>query len=166
MNVASSFQLKRPFWQNLVMLTLGLWVGGSLVLDWVILPSLYVSGMMTSPGFTTAGYLIFWNYNRIELLAAALVLTGVLVLGRTEFSTPKWRSIAVVLSLLLLSISLMDTYFLTPNMCAAGIQLNIFEAVKEIPATMKQLHAGYWLLEAVKLFSAGTLLSLCFRQET
>lgn len=165
MNVASSFQLNRPIWQKIVMLTLGIWVGGSLVLDWVILPSLYVSGMMTQPGFTSAGYLIFWNYNRIELLAAALVLTGVLVLGRTEFSAPKWRTIAVVLSLLLLSLSLMDTYFLTPNMCAAGIQLNIFEAVKEIPATMKHLHALYWVLEAVKLFSAGTLLNLCFRQE-
>ena len=86
-------------------------------------------------------------------------------MGKTQFSTPKWRSVAVVLSVLLLSISLMDTYFLTPQMCAAGIELNMFEAVKEIPATMKQLHAGYWILEAVKLFSAGTLLGLCFRQE-
>lgn len=165
MDAASSFQLKRPIWHTLIVLTVGFWLSGSLVLDWVIMPSLYVSGMMTSPGFTTAGYLIFWNYNRIELLAAALVLTGVLVLGKTQFSTPKWRSVAVVLSVLLLSISLMDTYFLTPQMCAAGIELNMFEAVKEIPATMKQLHAGYWILEAVKLFSAGTLLGLCFRQE-
>ena len=86
MNAASSFQLKRPIWQTVVMLTLGFWVGGSLVLDWVILPSLYVSGMMTQTGFTTAGYLIFWNYNRIELLAAALVLTGVLVLGGALFT--------------------------------------------------------------------------------
>lgn len=165
MLAASSFQLKRPIWQTVVMLTLGFWLGGSLVLDWVIMPSLYISGMITQTGFTTAGYLIFWNYNRIELLAAALVLTGVLVLRKTQFSTYKWRSIAVVLSVLLLSISLMDTYFLTPNMCAAGIELNIFEAVKEIPATMKQLHASYWVLEAVKLFSAGTLLGLCFRED-
>jgi len=37
--------------------------------------------MMTQAGFATAGYLIFWNFNRIELLSAALVLTGVLVIS-------------------------------------------------------------------------------------
>ena len=73
MTAASSLQLKRPIWQTIVVVTLGLWLGGSLVLDWVIMPSLYLSGMMTQPGFTTAGYLIFWNFNRIELLAAAIV---------------------------------------------------------------------------------------------
>lgn len=164
MTAASSFQLKRPIWQAFVMLTLGFWLGGSLVLDWVIMPSLYVSGMMAQPGFTTAGYLIFWNYNRIELLAAALVVTGVLVLAKTTFSATNWRRSAVVLSLLLLAVSLVDTYFFTPQMCAAGIQLNLFESVAEIPATMNQLHVGYWVLEAVKLIAGGTLLSLCFRQ--
>lgn len=164
MTTASSFQLKRPIWQAFVMLTLGFWLGGSLLLDWVIMPSLYVSGMMAQPGFTTAGYLIFWNYNRIELLAAALVVTGVLVLAKTTFCATNWRRSAVVLSLLLLAVSLVDTYFFTPQMCAAGIQLNLFESVAEIPATMNQLHVGYWVLEAVKLIAGGTLLSLCFRQ--
>ena len=164
MNTASSFQLKRPIWQTIVIVTLGLWLGGSLLLDWVIMPSLYLSGMMTQPGFTTAGYLIFWNFNRIELLAAAVVLTGVLALGKTKFFAPNWHHFAVVLSLLLLAVSLSDTYFLTPQMCATGIHLNLFESV-EIPATMDRLHAGYWVLEAVKLVVGGTLLSWCFRQQ-
>jgi len=59
-------------------LTLGFWLSGSLILDWVILVCVF--GMMTQAGFATAGYLIFWNFNRIELLSAALVLTGVLVM--------------------------------------------------------------------------------------
>jgi hypothetical protein len=50
-------------------------------------------------------------------------------------------------------------------MCAAGIQLNIFESVAAIPATMNQLHAGYWVLETVKLIAGGTLLSWGFRQQ-
>ncbi len=165
MTAASSFQLKRPIWQTIVILTLGFWLGGSLLLDWVIMPSLYISGMMSQPGFTSAGYLIFWNFNRIELLSAALVLTGVLVLGRTRLSTNSWRLGAVALSLLLLAVSLTDTYFFTPHICAAGIQLNIFESVAEIPAAMNQLHAGYWALEVVKLIAGCTLLSWCFRQE-
>lgn len=165
MTAASSLQLKRPIWQTIVVVTLGLWLGGSLLLDWVIMPSLYLSGMMTQPGFTTAGYLIFWNFNRIELLAAAVVLTGVLGLSRMKFFAPNWHHFAIVLSLLLLAISLSNTYFLTPQMCATGIQLNLFKSVNEIPTTMNQLHAGYWVMEAVKLVVGGTLLSWCFRQQ-
>ncbi len=128
------------------------------------MPSLYVSGMMTQAGFATAGYLIFWNFNRIELLSAALVLTGVLVLGRTQFAATNWRRSAIGLSVLLLAVSLIETYFLTPQMCATGLDLNLFESATEIPATMNQLHAGYWVLEAVKLVAGGTLLNWCFRQ--
>lgn len=165
MTAASSIQLKRPIWQTIVMLTLGFWLSGSLILDWVIMPTLYVSGMMTQSGFATAGYLIFWNFNRIELLSAALALTGVLVLGRTQFIANNWRLTAIGLSLLLLGISLTETYFLTPQMCAAGLNLNLFESATEIPAAMNQLHVGYWVLEAVKLVAGGTLLGWCFRQQ-
>jgi len=72
---------------------------------------------MTQAGFATAGYLIFWNFNRIELLSAAL-LTGVLVISNNLRSANNWRRSAIALSVLLLAISLVDTYFLT-QMCAA-----------------------------------------------
>ena len=163
MTVASTTQLKRPIWQTVVILTLGLWLGGSLLLDWVIMPSLYVSGMMTQPGFTSAGYLMFWNFNRIELLSAALVLTGILALGKSQLYHANLAWKAAILSSLLLAIALINTYFLTPNMCAVGMPLNLFESVQEIPSVMNQLHAGYWLLEVVKLGVGGTLLVWCFR---
>lgn len=88
-----------------------------------------------------------------------------LVLGRTQFAATKWRHGAIVLSLLLLAVSLIDTYFLTPQMCATGLQLNLFESIAEIPGTMNQLHAGYCLLEVVKLVTGGALLGWCFRQQ-
>lgn len=157
MTAASSLQLKRSHMSTIVMLTLGFWLSSSLILDWVIIPSLYVSGMMTQSGFAAAGYLLFWNFNRIELLSAALVLTGVLV-DRTQRG-------AIGLSLLLLAVSLVDTYFLTPQMCAMGLQLNLFESATQMPATMSQLHAGYWVLEAIKLVAGSTLLGWCFRQQ-
>ncbi|MUL37374.1 hypothetical protein [Gloeocapsopsis dulcis] len=153
----SSIQLKRSPWQNVAILTLGFWLSSSLILDWVIMPSLYVSGMMTQAGFTTAGYLIFWNYNRIELLAAALVVTSVLVLNKTQFAGDHWQRGTTILALLLLAVPLLATYFLTPQMSATGVQLNLFESATEVPATMNLLHAGYWVLEAVK-FVGGTLL--------
>jgi len=165
MTAASSFQLKRPIWQTVVMLTLSFWLSGSIIIDWVIMPSLYVSGMMAQSGFATAGYLIFWNFNRVELLSAALVVTGILVLSRTQPTATKWRRSAIV-SLLLLAVALVETYFLTPQMSATGIQLNLFAPVTEITSTMNQLHMGYWVLEALKLVAGGTLLSWYFRQQS
>ncbi len=161
MNIVSSFGFKRPIWQSIVMLTLGFWLSASLLLDWVIMPSLYVSGMITQASFATAGYVIFWNFNRIELLAAGLVLTGVLALNQTQ---PKWRSGSLILSVLLLAISLTTTYFLTPEMSAVGMQLNLFQTTAEVPANMNLLHGSYWLLEVSKLVAGGTLLSWCWQQ--
>lgn len=151
----SSMQSKRS-WQNVVILTLGFWLSSSLILDWVIMPSLYISGMMTQAGFTTAGYTIFWNYNHIELLAAALVVTGVLVLNKTQ--AENGRRSTTALALLLLAVPLLSTYFLTPQMSATGMQLNLFDSVTEVPTTMNLLHVGYWVLEAVKFVAGGTLL--------
>ncbi|MBF2009294.1 DUF4149 domain-containing protein [Chlorogloeopsis fritschii PCC 9212] len=162
MNTVSSFGFKRPVWQSIVMLTLGFWLSASLLLDWIIMPSLYVSGMMTQASFATAGYVIFWNFNRIELLAAGLVLTGVLALSK---DTTNWRIGSLILSVLLLLISLADTYLLTPQMSAIGLQLNLFQAAGEIPTNMNILHGGYWLLEIVKLVAGGTLLAWCWQKQ-
>jgi hypothetical protein len=158
--ISSQVELKRPIWQPVAMLTLGFWLSASLILSWVIMPSLYVTGMMTQPGFASAGYAIFWNFNRIELLCASLVLASVLAICSTQ---SKWRLNAIILSVLLLGIALVDTYFLTPQMSALGVQLNIFDTVLETPANMNLLHAGYWVLEAVKLVAGCTLLSWCNR---
>jgi hypothetical protein len=160
MNAISNVEFKRPIWQTAVILTLGFWLSASIILDWVIMPSLYFSGMMTQAGFATAGYAMFWNFNRIELLSAGLILTGVLAMSKTH----SWRLGTVVLAVLLLAVSLIDTYFLTPQMSAIGVQLNLFETATTIPATMNLLHGGYWVLEAVKLLAAGTLLSRCWRE--
>ncbi|MDM9379943.1 DUF4149 domain-containing protein [Chlorogloeopsis sp. ULAP01] len=162
MNTVSSFGFKRPIWQSVVMLTLGFWLSASLILDWVIMPSLYISGMMTQASFATAGYVIFWNFNRIELLAAGLVLTGVLALGKYQSN---WRSGSLILSVLLLLITLVDTYLLTPQMSAIGLQLNLFQAAAEIPTNMNMLHGSYWLLEVIKLVAGGTLLGWYWRQQ-
>jgi hypothetical protein len=164
MNAISRFEFKRDFWHAVVMMTLGFWLSASLVLDWVIMPSLYISGMMEQSGFATAGYLIFWNFNRIELLAAAVILTATLVLSQIQPEAMIWRRGGIVLSFILLFVCLAETYFLTPQMSAIGLNLNLFEPRSAIGTTMNLLHGGYWVLEVLKLLCGGTILARCLQQ--
>ena len=155
----------RPRWQAIVMVALIFWLSGSLIIDLVIMPSLFVSGMMTSPEFATAGNLMFWGFNRVELICSGLVATGLMVLSNLMGDSGKRSRTAIVLSLVLLAIALFDTYALTPQMSALGMQLNLFDSAAEVPAGMNSLHQGYFVLEALKLAVGGTLLGWCYQNE-
>jgi hypothetical protein len=162
MAMVSGVTLKRPTWQMMILLTLAFWLSGSLILDTLIMPVLYTSGMMTAPGFATAGYSIFWIFNRVELLCAAVVLTGALILGYSQNNADKFSWKPIVLSSLLLAVALAYTYGLSPQMSALGLQLDLFNSSQETPALMNSLHLGYWILETLKLVAGGFLLKLCF----
>lgn len=155
---------QRPKWRTVVVATLAFWLSASLILDLVIMPSMYAAGMMTEPNFATAGYSMFWIFNRVELLCAALILTSVLVLCTLSTATRQYRW-ALPLSLALLAISLNCTYGLTPEMGALGIHLNLFESAAEVPALMNQMHEQYWLLELLKLAAGGILLGAYYKQQ-
>ena len=162
MATISGVELKRPVWQTTGIFTLAFWLSSSLILDLVIMPSLYATGMMTQAGFATAGYSIFWIFNRIELVCAALVLTSILAAQSTQQPSFK-ENRSIILSVILLGIALIYTYFLTPEMSALGLQLNLFDSTTVIPASMNQMHIGYWFLEALKLIGCSILLGLCYR---
>lgn len=164
MSSISSLQLKRPGWQTVVIFTLTFWLSTSLVLDLVIMPGLYASGMMSQSGFATAGYLIFWIFNRIELLCAALVLTGVLVVKRTQNTLVSQSRNAIGLAMILLTIALIFTYVLTPNMSALGLNIEVLDPVNAVPAGMGLLHQTYWILEVIKLITGGAVLSFFYRE--
>ncbi|MGK7903370.1 MAG: hypothetical protein AB4352_18575 [Hormoscilla sp.] len=162
MSAISNPDLKSPKWQTIVLFTLGFWLSGSLVLDLVVMPSMYTAGMMSTPGFATAGYSVFWLFNRIELLCAALALTGLLVVNRThQISDSKSRT-AIILSAILLAVALIDTYGLTPQMSAMGLDLNLFEPASGLPTGMMRMQFGYWALELLKLAACGGILKLCY----
>jgi uncharacterized membrane protein len=164
--ITSRVELIKPRWQAIVMVALIFWLSGSLIIDLVIMPSLYVSGMMTSPEFATAGNLMFWGFNRVELVCAGLVATGLMVLSNLGNGFGKGRrTTAIILSLVLLAIALIDTYALTPHMSALGMQLNLFESAAEVPTEMNLLHQGYFVLEALKLSVGGTLLTWCYQHQ-
>ena len=156
MSAIPTFENKQPIWQTVATLTLGFWLSACLLLDAVIMPSLYASGMMVQSNFASAGYTIFSVFNRIELVCAGLVLTGIFTtLGLHKDGGN--RRIAIIFSIVLMAVALIDTYGLTPQMSALGMQLNLFESGVEVPAAMNQMHAGYWVLEMLKL-AAGTIV--------
>ncbi len=159
MAVIPHVNFPRLSWRTIVQTTLALWLGGSLLLDLVVMPGLYSAGMMASPNFATAGYSIFWTYNRLELVAAALILTGVLGLMQNRMLPHQRQS--VLLAVGLMAIAFLATYLLTPTMSALGLQLDLFSPAT-IPTGMNQLHETYWILEMLKLVGGVALLRLCF----
>jgi ABC-type uncharacterized transport system permease subunit len=157
----SSVEFERPRWQMIICSTLAFWISGCLLLDLVIMPSLYVSGMLTDPGFSSAGSMLFGMFNHIELVCAALVITGILALNNLG-SLGKHGKLDLILSMALLGITLILTYALTPQMSALGAELNLFNPINEIPVAMNQLHGGYFSLELIKITLAATLLKWSF----
>jgi hypothetical protein len=148
-------------WQLLAVSSLGFWISGSLILDFVIMPTLWATGMMESSGFVSAGYSIFWIFNRVELLCAGAVLSSILALSNlNRFSVYAGRKMIVGAGMLL-AIALSCTFILTPYMSGLGLDLDIFAPTKAIAADMNQMHSIYWVLEASKLGIAGLLLSMC-----
>ncbi len=162
MNADFGVSVKRPTWQTIIMFALGFWLSSSLILDFVIMPGLSAAGMMTQSSFAAAGYSIFWTFNRIELLCAALVLASLLALRGSSNLYRQVRRWSIFLAVLLLAIALIYTYIITPQMSALALQLNLLEPTTGMPAGMLQMHEGYWVLEAIKLAAGTTLLGWCY----
>ncbi len=150
-------------WSVVVFITLCFWLSASFVLDFVIIPSLMEAGMMTQPSFASAGYSMFGLFNHIELLCAAIILSGVFVLTKNHIFTKKQQQWSIILSSLLLGTALICSYILTPQMSGLGLDLNWFESASAMPAEMMELHAGYWGLELMKFVVGGILLTWSFR---
>ncbi|HEY9642348.1 MAG TPA: hypothetical protein V6C57_17810 [Coleofasciculaceae cyanobacterium] len=165
MSALTTFKAQSFNWKTIVLSVLAFWLSGSLLLDLVLMPTMYATGMMAEPGFATAGYSIFGVFNRIELLCAALVLTGILVMRNTHAIASQASQWMVPLAIGLLGVVLVCTYELAPEMSALGLTLNLFEPAAAVPAVMSQMHLEYWMLELMKLVATSILLSFCYRQK-
>ncbi len=154
-------------WDSTVLFLAVFWLGSSLMLDLMVMPMLYMAGMMTSPGFASAGYGLFEVFNHVEMLLSGLILTGILAMRQAHAdcsvevsgSRSRW---ALLLASGLVAIALTYTYVLTPYMGALGIALDMPGKIHIIPNTMGWMHAAYWLLEATKMLVLGFLLRLCY----
>ncbi|MBD2325469.1 DUF4149 domain-containing protein [Alkalinema sp. FACHB-956] len=149
-------------WHLFIIGTLALWLSGSLLLDFLVIPSLYWSGMMSQSEFATAGYALFGIFNRLEVLCGAIVLSG--FLWKQKLPPVEREAVLrnIPLALTTVIIALMFTYVLSPQMSAMGLNLQDgSEAL--VPAAMNQFHLLYWGLEIVKLGCLGLLLQRSFR---
>ncbi|EAW36944.1 DUF4149 domain-containing protein [Lyngbya sp. PCC 8106] len=164
MTTFSKVEYNPSRWLTVILITLALWMGGSMVLDFVIMPSMYMTGMMNQSEFASAGSMIFSAFNRVEILCAAVGLTGLMALGITlpEGFSNRIRTLSI-LAVGLLAIALTYTYGLTPQMTALGLNLNLFNPVTEVPTGMNQLHFSYFSLELIKLTCVGIVLGWCVR---
>jgi hypothetical protein len=146
-------------WQQIAIGSLGFWLSGSLLLDLVIMPTLWTTGMMESSGFASASYSIFWIFNRVELLCAAAALSSIWALSKVSRLSVDTQQKMLVGAVMLMVIALSYTFVVTPYMSGLGVELDVLATTKAIPAEMNQMHAIYWVLEASKLGIAGLLLS-------
>jgi hypothetical protein len=149
---------KETNWSAIILFALGFWLSTSLVLDFVLIPALAASGMMTEGGFASAGFLIFGVFNRIELICASLVLTCAFVFSFNHNFDSKKQALFVSFSSILFLIALAYTYLFIPNLSAWGLCLNQFNTVPTMPSAMILWHKGYWILEALKYCLGITLL--------
>lgn len=144
-------------WRTIAIFVLGFWLSSSLVLDFIVMPGLYATGMMQAANFAIAGYSIFWLFNHLELLCASVVLTGVLVLWQASPKRLISRRMLTVAAVLV-AIPLLYTYVCTPVMAQLGMTLDWFSPTAAVPEQMTQMHSAYFGLELVKLSLAAVLL--------
>ena len=163
MNTISPRNFKQINWSAIVMFALGFWLSSSLILDCLIVPSLLTTGMMSQAGFAGVGYAIFEAFNHVELICGSVVLAGCLVFSYQHYLNRQQSNWAIALGSILLIIAIIYTYILTPQMSGLGLSMNLFGTITTMPKAMVMMHGGYWILEAVKLLAATTLLRWCYR---
>ena len=163
MNTISLKRFRVVNWQAMAMFALGFWLSASLVFDCLIIPGLLSAGMMAESGFASASYVIFGTFSHVELLCAAIVLAGSLVLNyRHNLSQIKIDK-PVIIAGFLMAIAISYTYVMIPQMSALGMSLNGLESQELLADSMITMHAIYWVLEASKLILGTTLLSKFYR---
>ncbi len=175
-------------WQNIAIGSLGFWLSGSLMLDFVVMPTMWATGMMESSGFASASYSIFWIFNRVELVCAAAALSTIWALSQVNLASVERLAVCVDAhnpegytsesmrrcdsnrnhkmfagAVMLMAIALSYTFILTPYMSGLGFDADIFTTTQSLPAEMDRMHSIYWVLEASKLAIVGMLLFLVDR---
>ncbi len=152
-------------WSVIILGSLGFWLSASLILDFVVIPSLSVSGMMSEAGFASAGFTIYSVFNHIELVCSALVLTGALVFYFRHYLEGKKQVLLLTFSSILLVIALAYTYLFTPNLTGWGLSLHQFGVSAEMPKQMIVWQEGYFILEAIKYLLGLTIFRWCYQAQ-
>jgi Domain of unknown function (DUF4149) len=147
-------------WHRVLPIVLIFWLSASLVLDFLVMPVMYTSGMMAESHFVLAGQALFGAFNRMELLLAATICVGFWIKQQTPEIERESMFRNLPIAVILLTIAVLYTYIVTPAMSGMGF---IEESTGIIPAGMNTMHGFYWMLESVKLFGLTLLFSRDFQ---
>ncbi|OKH15924.1 hypothetical protein [[Limnothrix rosea] IAM M-220] len=160
--------IKRPVlsidWNIVVMAALGFWLSASFLLDAVIVPVLFSTGMMADTGFISAGYVLFGVFNRLELVCAAIILAGFVIFKNQNRFGDRLSLSALVMASVLLNIALLYTYILTPQLSGWGLEMEALTVTPTMPAAMVWLHGCYWAMEITKFVLGITLWRWCYKR--
>lgn len=162
MSIITQDHHKSINWFAIILGSLGFWLSGSFILDFVVLPSLSVSGMIKADDFASAGFTIFNIFNHIELVCASLVLTGALVLYFRHYLQGRKQVLFLTFSSILLLIALAYTYLFTPNLSGWALSLHQLGVIAEMPKQMLIWQEGYWILEAIKFVLGIIIVHWCY----
>jgi hypothetical protein len=146
--------------ETIAVATLAFWLSGSLFLDFVMMPTMWGSGMMAASDFASTGYSLFWIFNRVEVVCSALILTGVLIHAQQHCWSNAKTLRAIALAVTLLVIALTFTYGISPAMSELGLNLDLFATTESVPAGMDQMHGLYFGIECLKLLGCGLLMKM------
>ena len=163
MNTIFSTTRKEINWSAIILFSLGFWLSGSFVLDFILIPCLSAGGMMTGTDFPSVAFLIFGVFNHIEIVCACLILTGILVFSSKDYFSTERKTPNILLAIVLLMIALAYTYVFVPHLTAWGLLFNPYGGQTVMPSAMIYWQVGYWLLEIVKFTIAGILLNWHYR---
>jgi magnesium-transporting ATPase (P-type) len=181
-NMANIYLAKNNLrgWSTTVAAVVGFWLSATLLIDFTIMPSMYLSGMMSTTNFGAVGYTLFSVFNRIELICAAMVLSAGMWMMQSGSYSEKQKIEVGFSAVVLLAIALCYTFVLTPQMGGLAIDLHpidgrdllngglenlqMHSTISAVPEGMNQMHVVYWGLEALKITSMATLLGFAYRQ--
>ena len=149
-------------WSTIIMFALGFWLSSSFIFDFLVVPGMLTTGMMSESGFASAGYVIFGSFNHLEVLCAASVLAGCFVYRYGYGLKSKISNKSMAIATVLFAIALAYTYIFTPLMSSAGMPLDMF-VPEATSSSMTGMHVVYWSLEVIKLVAAAVLLRTFYR---
>jgi len=144
----------KRFWIYSLSLILALWAGGTIVLDFVVMPSLANAGMMSSSNFIPAGFSIFHRFNGAEVIIGSLIMSGTLALLIQNQISHRGR--LALISTLLFLIPCIYFFVLSPQMAGIGLTSDLSAAP---PEAMNSMHYLYWVLDLLKVSCVGLYLS-------
>ncbi|MCU0725672.1 MAG: DUF4149 domain-containing protein [Planctomycetes bacterium] len=149
-----------------LILVLALWVGGSAVTDFLVLPQAFAR--MARADAVEFGNMLFRRWNLVETLCGAVGVLAAFAMGRPAWGTARRHLAATSLLGGMLFVSLLFLLYLTPSITErvaelkrAGVDLSDLTRMPPARVSLRRLHAVSLIAEAAKLLF-GVLALLLF----